>query len=87
MSTFVALFPWISANTDTCSIIFSCWTHTLDLIGAYLRHASIVFQRIDGECPTAKRQNILAEFAHNPQLRVLIMTTGTGAVGYMLPFC
>ncbi|RAR10299.1 dna repair and recombination protein rad5c [Stemphylium lycopersici] len=42
------------------------------------------FQRIDGECPTAKRERILHEFTHDDQLRVLIMTTGTGAVGLNL---
>jgi SNF2 family DNA or RNA helicase len=41
------------------------------------------FQRIDGECPTTKREKILDEFANNSHLRVLIMTTGTGAVGYV----
>ncbi|KAL5431163.1 hypothetical protein PMIN05_009705 [Paraphaeosphaeria minitans] len=66
---------------STKSIIFSCWTHTLDLIGSALGHANINFRRIDGECPTAKREKILDEFAQDPSLRILIMTTGTGAVG------
>jgi SWI/SNF-related matrix-associated actin-dependent regulator of chromatin subfamily A3 len=68
------------------SIIFTCWTRTLDLIQLYLREAGLgsrQFQRIDGECPTSKREKILEDFANNPQLRVLIMTTGTGAVGYV----
>ncbi|KAF2446332.1 hypothetical protein P171DRAFT_442729 [Karstenula rhodostoma CBS 690.94] len=69
---------------STKSIIFSCWTHTLDLIGSALGQINIAFRRIDGECPTAKREKILDEFAHDPSLRVLIMTTGTGAVGYKL---
>jgi SNF2 family DNA or RNA helicase len=47
----------------------------------YLSHIGIYFQRIDGECPTAKREKILDDFAKDPRLRVLIMTTGTGAVG------
>jgi SWI/SNF-related matrix-associated actin-dependent regulator of chromatin subfamily A3 len=67
------------------SIIFTCWTRTLDLIQHYLAEASLKlrqFQRIDGDCPTAKREKILDDFAHNTDLRVLIMTTGTGAVGY-----
>lgn len=65
------------------SIIFSCWTHTLDLISFHLNRANIMHHRIDGECPTSKREAILREFAHKPHLRVLIMTTGTGAVGYV----
>lgn len=66
------------------SIIFSCWTRTLDLIESALQNARIIFQRIDGECPTAKREKILDDFAKDPHFRVLIMTTGTGAVGLNL---
>jgi SWI/SNF-related matrix-associated actin-dependent regulator of chromatin subfamily A3 len=39
------------------------------------------YERIDGECSTAKRERILHQFTDDPYLRVLIMTTGTGAVG------
>jgi SWI/SNF-related matrix-associated actin-dependent regulator of chromatin subfamily A3 len=56
----------------------------LDLIQLYLRHAGLKapqFQRIDGECPTKKREKILEDFANNKDLHILIMTTGTGAVG------
>lgn len=66
------------------SIIFTCWTRTLDLLEFYLKQAGLnarCFQRIDGECPTSKREKILAEFENNIDLRILIMTTGTGAVG------
>ncbi|KAF2128363.1 hypothetical protein P153DRAFT_357729 [Dothidotthia symphoricarpi CBS 119687] len=69
------------------SIIFTCWTRTIDLVQLYLRKASLGPQnskRIDGECSTGKRQSILDEFANDPQLRVLVMTTGTGAVGLNL---
>ncbi|KAH4127100.1 hypothetical protein HBI81_064400 [Parastagonospora nodorum] len=72
---------------STKSIIFTCWTRTLDLIQMYLRRSGLAsqqFQRIDGECPTTKRERILSDFANNPDLRVLIMTTGTGAVGLNL---
>lgn len=44
------------------------------------------FKRIDGDCPTSKREKILVEFEHNADLHVLIMTTGTGAVGYVCTF-
>ncbi|KAI4608165.1 hypothetical protein J4E80_009173 [Alternaria sp. BMP 0032] len=43
-----------------------------------------MFQRIDGECSTTKRERILHQFTEDPNLRVLIMTTGTGAVGLNL---
>jgi SWI/SNF-related matrix-associated actin-dependent regulator of chromatin subfamily A3 len=75
----------VSADVSTTkSIIFTCWTRTLDLLQLYLANASQgtwKHERIDGECPTSKRERILHQFTNDPQLRVLIMTTGTGAVG------
>ncbi|KAF2630455.1 hypothetical protein BU25DRAFT_304140, partial [Macroventuria anomochaeta] len=63
-------------------IIFTCWTRTLDLIQVHLTSSGFApqnFKRIDGDCPTAKREKILENFANDFNLRVLIMTTGTGA--------
>jgi SWI/SNF-related matrix-associated actin-dependent regulator of chromatin subfamily A3 len=71
-------------RTKNTSIIFTCWTRTLDLIEIYLQREFLSkynFQRIDGDCSTAKRKRILEDFAEDPNLRILIMTTGTGAVG------
>ena len=66
------------------SIIFTCWTRTLDLLQWYLHRESgdtWTHERIDGECSTKKRERILQQFSEDNDLRVLIMTTGTGAVG------
>jgi SWI/SNF-related matrix-associated actin-dependent regulator of chromatin subfamily A3 len=63
------------------SIVFSCWTRTLDLIARHLRGEGIAFFRIDGECPLSKRQLIIDKFGHEDDVRVLLMTTGTGAFG------
>ncbi|KAF3053369.1 hypothetical protein E8E11_011718 [Didymella keratinophila] len=71
----------------TKSIIFTCWTRTLDLIQTYLNDSGFEpqnFKRIDGDCATAKRERILEDFVNDVNLRVLIMTTGTGAVGLNL---
>ncbi|KAF2847248.1 hypothetical protein T440DRAFT_403859, partial [Plenodomus tracheiphilus IPT5] len=68
-------------------IIFTCWTRTLDLIQRYLSRANLNhsnYRRIDGDCPTTKRERILHDFKTDPELHVLIMTTGTGAVGLNL---
>lgn len=76
--------PNLDIRLTAYSIIFTCWTRTLDLIQIYLKRRGFApqnFQRIDGDCPTAKRERILEDFARNDNLRVLIMTTGTGAVG------
>ncbi|OIW28319.1 hypothetical protein CONLIGDRAFT_577125 [Coniochaeta ligniaria NRRL 30616] len=69
----------------TKSIIFSCWTRTLNLVEIYLRRNQIPFLRIDGEILLSKRQKILNEFAEpDSRERVMLMTTGTGAFGLNL---
>ncbi|KAJ9139227.1 DNA repair and recombination protein rad5c [Coniochaeta hoffmannii] len=69
----------------TKSIIFSCWTRTLDLAETYLNRNQIPFLRIDGEILLSKRQKILNEFAKSTSReRVMLMTTGTGAFGLNL---
>ncbi|KAF2181727.1 hypothetical protein K469DRAFT_691814 [Zopfia rhizophila CBS 207.26] len=84
-SKMAALISDVQENLwETKSIVFSCWTRTLNLIQHYLQYACIPFERIDGECPLPRRQKILNNFAKNQSLRVLIMTTGTGAVGLNL---
>ncbi len=67
----------------TCySIIFSGWTRTLDLIEHHLTDRNVLFRRIDGSSSLSLRSKILNEFRKNSQIRILMMTTGTGAVGY-----
>ncbi|KAI9376650.1 SNF2 family N-terminal domain-containing protein [Aspergillus egyptiacus] len=68
----------------TKSIIFSCWTRTLDLIGRHLESAEISFARIDGKTVSSRRQEILDRFDRTRDVPVLIMTTGTGAFGLNL---
>lgn len=67
--------------TTEHSIIFSCWTRTLNLVAKHLNDAGIPFSRIDGECPLSKRQKILDDFKKKTGNPILIMTTGTGAFG------
>jgi len=69
---------------NTKSIVFSCWTNTLNLIQRHLQAHGILFQRIDGNCSNTKRQKILDEFSNTPMIPVLIMTTGTCAFGLNL---
>ncbi|KAI1422037.1 SNF2 family N-terminal domain-containing protein [Xylaria sp. FL1777] len=68
----------------TKSIIFSCWTRTLQLLSKHLDKAKIPYLRIDGGCPLAQRQAKLDQFAKEDERPVLIMTTGTGAFGLNL---
>ncbi|EHK18064.1 uncharacterized protein TRIVIDRAFT_44486, partial [Trichoderma virens Gv29-8] len=65
----------------TKSIIFSCWTRTLQLLSRYLDAAKIPYVHIDGSCPLKQRQIKLDTFAKDDETPVLIMTTGTGGFG------
>lgn len=68
-------------SSDNKSIVFTCWTTTLDLVGLHLEHSNIPYMRIDGENAVEYRQRTLRRFETDPTIRVLIMTTGVGALG------
>ncbi|KAK3684318.1 SNF2 family N-terminal domain-containing protein [Podospora appendiculata] len=63
------------------SIVFSFWRRSLDLVGKLFEEQGLNFRRVDGSVPSNLRRKILAEFYNNPEVRVLLMTIGTGAVG------
>jgi SNF2 family DNA or RNA helicase len=63
------------------SIIFSCWTRSLDLVGIFLKSRDIDFVRIDGTDPINRRKWKLENFQKQPELKILLMTTGTGSIG------
>ncbi|KAL7942560.1 SNF2 family N-terminal domain-containing protein [Trichoderma barbatum] len=65
----------------TKSIIFSCWTRTLQLLSRYLDDAKIPYVHIDGSSSLKQRQIKLDQFAKDEETPVLIMTTGTGGFG------
>jgi SWI/SNF-related matrix-associated actin-dependent regulator of chromatin subfamily A3 len=75
----------ISSLLTRLSVVFSCWTHTLDLIAQHFQANNLDFRRIDGNTPVNERQNILDGFKmkrkSKPKIRILLMTTGTGALG------
>ncbi|KAF7136712.1 hypothetical protein CNMCM5793_006030 [Aspergillus hiratsukae] len=80
-----ALIADVRKDLDTTkSIVFSCWTRTLDLIARHLRLAKIQFERIDGKTLSSQRQKILDRFDGTNEVPVMIMTTGTGAFGLNL---
>jgi hypothetical protein len=62
--------------------VFSCWTKTLDLIASLLRIRSV---RIDGSFSYSDRLKAIDTFNKDPAVNVLLMTTGTGSVGYAIP--
>lgn len=71
----------LKSPMENKSIVFTCWTTTLDLISQHLEHNNIPFMRIDGEHTIKHRQRVLQDFETKSEIRVLIMTTGVGAFG------
>ncbi|PMD28760.1 hypothetical protein L207DRAFT_505056 [Hyaloscypha variabilis F] len=69
---------------DTKSIIFSCWTRTLDLVSAHLKKSGIVYQRIDGDQVLSQRQDNMDRFIMDQRVPILLMSTGVGAFGLNL---
>lgn len=76
---------WNHTLTLHASIIFSFWKRSIDLVEKLFNEQDITFGRVDGDVDPSRRQRILAEFHDNPSVRVLLMTIGTGAVGYESP--
>jgi len=74
-----------SRLTPRYSIIFSTWTTSLDLVELYLDRAGLkhAFLRVDGKTDPAKRRSIFDAFKDVEAKRILLMTTGTGAHGFV----
>ena len=50
-----------------------------------LENAKIHYVRIDGATATVERNRIVKRFQEDPDTKLLLMTTVTGAVGYETP--
>lgn len=64
------------------SVIFTYWISTLDIIERMFQQKAVSFRRIDGTLSTPQRTERLSQFHHDSSVRILMMTLGTGAVGY-----
>ena len=67
--------------THNLSLVFSCWTTSLDLLEPMLRSRGIKNCRIDGATSLNERGRIISQFQLDSDTTVLLMTTGTGAMG------
>lgn len=72
----------IGRCADLRSIIFSCWTSTLDVLYQMFKEANILCLQIDGRVGNVERSTRLKTFKEDSQARILLMSFGTGAVGY-----
>ncbi|KAF8417487.1 SNF2 family N-terminal domain-containing protein [Tirmania nivea] len=66
------------------SIVFSSWVRSLELVEEALKSQGIGCVRVDGKLDSKARKKILRRFREDPYVLVLLMTTGTGAVGLNL---
>jgi SWI/SNF-related matrix-associated actin-dependent regulator of chromatin subfamily A3 len=67
------------------SIIFSVWKKTLDLVACLFSAKRIPFATIDGSLSLLERRRVLSNFKSRMDIKALLITLGTGAVGYVLP--
>lgn len=84
---------WVHTQSSTslplnsfCSIVFSFWKKSLELVGQFMDKHGVFYLRLDGSLPFSKRTNVLSEFQVCQEGTVLLMTLGTGAVGYSYLF-
>lgn len=71
-------------KTSVCSIVFSCWKTSLELVAELLDGAQIRYCMIHGDLSLNERKKLLNEFRAERGANVLLMTLGTGAVGYVI---
>ena len=62
--------------------MFSYWKTTLHLLARLLRAAGVVYLQVDGDTSFVERSGRLKAFKEESNAYVLLMTVGTGAVGY-----
>lgn len=67
-----------------CSVVFSTWRLTLDVVEAGLNQHSIANVRFDGKVPQKDRQSVVNRFKNDPNIRVMLLTLSCGAVGSVL---
>lgn len=71
----------VSITLIQCSIIFSFWIKTLDIVCEMFEEQKIPYLRLDGNVPYARRKDIISEFQQSNEGMILLMTLGIGAVG------
>ena len=68
------------------SLVFSVWTTTLDMLESALASHGLSYSRIDGSCSLEQRSTAIQNFKTDPGLRIMLLTFGTGSVGFGVSF-
>ena len=66
------------------AVVFSQWTHMLDLVGFVLRREGIGFSRLDGSMSQRARKTSLRRFRLRPDTKVMVMSLAAGSLGLNL---
>jgi SNF2 family DNA or RNA helicase len=66
------------------AVIFTQWTHMLDLVEFVLRREKISCVRLDGSLNQRERQSRLRRFRSRPDVKVMIMSLKVGSLGLNL---
>ncbi|MCJ1230293.1 hypothetical protein MMC12_006965 [Toensbergia leucococca] len=66
------------------SLVFSCWTTTLDRLELALSDRGMSYVRIDGSLSLEQRRSTINRFQVEPDLKVILLSTGSGSVGLNL---
>ncbi|KAL2678983.1 hypothetical protein Neosp_009737 [[Neocosmospora] mangrovei] len=69
---------------DSKSVVFTSWRTTLDTLARILSTNGIGFVQVDGRNPVMDRTALLSRFCEAPDIRVLLISINTGAVGLTL---
>ena len=65
-------------------VLVFCQMHSmLNLVETMLRDLGMVYLRLDGHTPVQRRQGIIRDFNHLPEIFVLLLTSRTGGGGHL----
>ncbi|KIX07367.1 uncharacterized protein Z518_02020 [Rhinocladiella mackenziei CBS 650.93] len=70
-----------SAEPPFKSVVFSCWTRTLDLIELVLNQDGFKFQRIDGSKSLSQQRDALKTFSEDPKCLVMLASIDCAGCG------
>lgn len=83
ISELVVLLQDIFEDKDEKIVIFSQWERMTRLVVNELNNLNIKFEYLHGGIPSAKRKDLLTNFANNPESKVFL-STDAGGVGLNL---
>lgn len=73
-----------SEDRSIKSVVFSQFTHMLDLVEAPLKQRKFRFVRLDGSMSRSKRERVLKQFREDPSTTLFLISLKAGGVGLNL---